>query len=108
MMRVLLLVCLIVSLVELDWERDGIFWMSSLASFLFILWTELLSRRKAQQLTTTAGVRKEDSVSSNASRCLPETYDQARQVETTDTILTGLEEVTLVRNNLDQSHVVWK
>jgi hypothetical protein len=39
--RVLLLVCLIVSLVELDWERYRIYLLSSIASLLFVLGSEL-------------------------------------------------------------------
>jgi hypothetical protein len=39
--RVLLLVCLIVSLVELDWERYRIYLLCSIASLLFVLGTEL-------------------------------------------------------------------
>lgn len=36
MRRVLLLVCLIVSLVELDWERQRIYLLSSAASLLLV------------------------------------------------------------------------
>ena len=46
MKRVLLLVCLIVSLVQLDWERDRIYLLSSFAALLLMLWTELSRRRK--------------------------------------------------------------
>jgi len=41
MKRVLLLVWLIVSLVELDWERYRICLLSSIASLLFVLGSEL-------------------------------------------------------------------
>lgn len=52
MKRVLLLVCLIVSLVELDWERDGIYLLSSIACLLFILGSELARRRRVQRVAT--------------------------------------------------------
>ena len=48
MKRVLLLVWLIVSLVELDWERYRICLLSSLASLLFVLSSELMRRRRVQ------------------------------------------------------------
>lgn len=48
MKRVLLLVCLIISVVELDWERDRIYLLSSIASVLFVLVSELMRRRKIQ------------------------------------------------------------
>lgn len=46
MKRVLLLVFLIVSLVQLDWERDRIYLLSSFAALLLMLWTEWSRRRK--------------------------------------------------------------
>jgi hypothetical protein len=46
MKRVLLLVWLIVSLVELDWERYRIYLLSSIASLLFVLGSELKRRRR--------------------------------------------------------------
>ena len=50
MKRILLLVCLIVSLTELDLERERIFLISSLASLLLVLCTELVRRRKARRV----------------------------------------------------------
>lgn len=50
MRRVLLLVCLIVSLVELDWERGRIYLFSSVASFLLVLYSELMRRRRIQSV----------------------------------------------------------
>lgn len=46
MRRVLLLVCLIISLVELDWERDRIYLLSSLASLSLVLNGERMRLRK--------------------------------------------------------------
>ena len=66
MRRVLLLVCLIVSMVELDWERARVYFLSSLASLLLVVWSELLRLRKAQKITTAEGLRAEQMV-------LPET-----------------------------------
>ena len=50
MRRVLLLVCLIVSVVELDWERERIYLLSSVASLLLVLYGELMRRPKVQRL----------------------------------------------------------
>lgn len=52
MKRVLLLVCLIVSLVELDWERYRIYLLSSIASLLFVVGGELTRCRRVQNLAT--------------------------------------------------------
>jgi hypothetical protein len=49
MKRVLLLVWLIVSLVELDWERYPICLWSSIVSLLFVLSSELARFRRVQQ-----------------------------------------------------------
>lgn len=49
--RVLLLVLFIVSLVGLDWERDRVYLLLSLASLSLVVWTELLRRRKIQKAT---------------------------------------------------------
>jgi hypothetical protein len=46
MKRVPLLVFLIVSLVQLDWERDRIYLLSSFAALLLMLWMERSRRRK--------------------------------------------------------------
>lgn len=62
MRRVLLFVCLIVSMVELDWERDRVYFLSSLASLLLVVWTELLRRRKAQEPTAAEELRAEQMV----------------------------------------------
>jgi hypothetical protein len=49
MKRVLLLVLLIVSLVELDWERNRIYLLSSLASIALVVWSELVRRLTAER-----------------------------------------------------------
>lgn len=49
MKRVLLLVCLIVSLVELDWERDRVYLLSSIASLSLVLCAERMRRQKVQR-----------------------------------------------------------
>jgi len=46
MKRVLLLVLLIVSLVELDWERSRIYLLSAIVSMLLVVRSELVRRRK--------------------------------------------------------------
>jgi hypothetical protein len=62
MRRVLLLVCLIVSMVELDWERARVYFLSSVASLLLVVWSELLRLRKAQKTTTAEELRAEQMV----------------------------------------------
>jgi hypothetical protein len=66
MKRVLLLACLIVSLVELDWERYRIFLLSSIAFFLFVLGSELTQRRRVQQVTTEPAFKTGEGVPSEA------------------------------------------
>jgi len=58
MKRVLLLVCLIVSLVQLDWERDRVYLLSSIASVSFLLVSELIRRRKIQNVRTSTMVTR--------------------------------------------------
>jgi hypothetical protein len=64
MRRVLLLVCLIVSVVELDWERQRIYLLSSAASLLLVLYVELMPRRKVQKVPTERGFRTAQDVRS--------------------------------------------
>jgi hypothetical protein len=66
MKRVLLLACLIVSLVELDWERYRIFLLSSIAFFLFVLGSELTQRRRVQQVTAEPAFKTDEGVPSEA------------------------------------------
>jgi hypothetical protein len=66
MKRVLLLVCLIVSLVELDWERHRIYLLSSIVSLLFVLSSELAQRRRVQQVATHQAFKTGEEVSSEA------------------------------------------
>ena len=47
--RVLLLACLIVSLVQLDWERERIYLLSAIASLLLVFYSELMRRPQAQR-----------------------------------------------------------
>jgi hypothetical protein len=66
MKRVLLLVCLIVSLVELDWERYRIYLLSSMASLSFVLGSELTRRRRVQQVATERPFKTGEGVPSKA------------------------------------------
>jgi len=65
MRRVLLLVCLIVSVVELDWERQRIYLLSSIASLLLVFYSELMHRPQAQVPIETA-LKTGDEVSAEA------------------------------------------
>jgi len=49
MKRVLLLVCLIISLAELDLERARVYLLSSAVSLFLVVWSELVRRRQAQR-----------------------------------------------------------
>ena len=77
MRRVLLLVCLIVSMVELDWERARVYFLSSLASLLLVVWSELLRLRKAQKITTAEGLRAEQMVLPETRLVLPNPHDHS-------------------------------
>ena len=66
MKRVLLLVCLIVSLVELDWERNRIYLLSSIASLLFVVGSELTRRRRVQKVATERAFKTSEGAPSEA------------------------------------------
>jgi len=77
MRRVLLLVCLIVSMVELDWERARVYFLSSVGSLLLVVWSELLRLRKAQKTTTAEELRAEQMVLPEAQLVLPNPQNHA-------------------------------
>jgi hypothetical protein len=64
MRRVLLLVCLIVSVVELDWERQRIYLLSSVGSLLLVLYGELMRCRTVQRVPTERAFKTAEGVSS--------------------------------------------
>jgi hypothetical protein len=64
MKRVLLLVCLIVSLVELDWERYRIYLLCSIASLLLVLGSELMRGRSVQRVATERAFRTVECIPS--------------------------------------------
>lgn len=100
MKRVLLLVLLIVSLVELDWERDRIYLLSSLASLSLVVWTELLRRRKVQKATAVGALTTGDVASPEPClACLPHPHDRAHRLERIEPTASAKEEVALVRSN---------
>lgn len=81
--RVIMLVCLIVSVVELDWERDRIYWLSSVASLLLVVWSERLRHRKlkaAVGLPTTKPAGSSDVCLTYLSRPNDQT-DQLEKME---------------------------
>jgi hypothetical protein len=78
MRRVLLLVCLIVSVVELDWERQRIYLLSSAASLLLVLYGELMPRRKVQKVPAERGFKPPQDVPSEIYvAASPDTDNQA-------------------------------
>jgi hypothetical protein len=98
MKRVLLLACLIVSLVELDWERYRIFLWSSIAFFLFVLGSELTQRRKVQPVTTEPAFKTGEGVSSEAHvASSPHTDYQADYIENVEPISVAIAEVASCR-----------
>lgn len=96
--RVLLLVLLIVSLVELDWERDRIYLWSSLASALLMLWAELSSRRNVHRPVTANKLVPEQRVSPQTSVAyLPDQHFQPRLLGIVESAAGGAR--PLVPNN---------
>lgn len=96
--RVLLLVCLIVSLVQLDWERDRLYLLSSIASMLLILYGELTRRRKVQTVAAERafipeGISRETYASESPHPGYP-----ANQIEKGSSSAT-VEEVALIHHN---------
>jgi hypothetical protein len=83
--RVMMLVCLIVSVVELDWERDRIYLVSSLASLVLVVWSERLRRRK--QKATAAVPTTTQAGASEACLTYPShPHDQTGQLEKIDNL----------------------
>lgn len=79
MRRVSLLVLLIVSLVELDWERHRIYLFSSLVSLVLVVWSESVRRRTAEKTITAEGLTNADGVLPAA--CLPCTQNARHQAD---------------------------
>ena len=98
MKRVLLLVCLIVSLVELDWERDRIYLLSSITSLLFVLGSELTQRRRVQQVATERAFKAGEGVPSDAYVAgSPNTDYQADYFEKVEPASAAISEVASCR-----------
>jgi hypothetical protein len=97
MKRVLLLVCLIVSLVQLDWERDRVYLLSTIASLLLIVSSELMRRQKVQKAIAAGTLTSDEGVASVAYSQRPcHRTDHCEGVER-PTIATG--EVAFMRDN---------
>lgn len=100
MKRVLLLTLLIVSLVELDWERDRIYLVSSLSFLVLVVWSERVrcrtSERTAtvQELTTAEGVAAAVRVPS--ARQPHGDADRCEKIEPTAVAIRGL---VVMQNN---------
>jgi len=73
MKRILLLVCLIVSLVELDWERGRIYSLSAIASLLLVLYGELIGRRRVQRVAAEGVFTAGPGVSKDQLSCQSKT-----------------------------------
>jgi|SRR5579862_181624 len=100
MKRVLLLVCLIVSLVELDWERYRIYLLSSLACLVLLVWTEVVRRGTAEKTITPEVLTNAEGVSSVAcvayAHHAPHKMDHFQKVEPT---IAPLGEEIMMHNN---------
>lgn len=99
MRRVLLLVCLIVSTVELDWERQRIYLLSAVGSLLLVLYGELVRRRRLQGVATATGVTAGEAVSAkpiaSGSRCRDYEGDRVGY----DPRSAGVQQLALKENN---------
>jgi len=94
MKRVLLLVCLIVSLVELDWERYRIYLLSSMVSLLFVLGTELTPRSRVQQVATERAFKTGEGLPSESYVAgSPHTEDQAGHFEKVERTSAAIDDV---------------
>jgi hypothetical protein len=94
MKRILLLACLIVSLVELDWERYRIFLLCSIASFLFVLGSELTQRRRVQRVATERAFKTGEGIPSEAYVAdSPNTDDQPDYFEKVEPTAAAIGEV---------------
>lgn len=100
MKRVLLLVCLIVSLVELDWERDRIYLLSSTASLLLVLYSELMGRRKVQRVATARALKTGESDRSDS--YVPDSLARDCRADNVEKVVptsAAIQEVVLMQNN---------
>jgi len=100
MKRVLLLVLLIVSLVELDWERNRIYLLSSLASIALVVWSELVRRRTAERKLAGGSRPTAEGVSPLA--CMAYAHParhQADYFEKVEPTAAPVEEEVIMHNN---------
>lgn len=99
MRRVLLLVCLIVSVVELDWERERVYLLSSIASLLLVFYGELMRRRKVQRVAAERAFTAVKVVPQEAyvSDSVPPD-DRAHHIEN-GPLSAAKQEVVLMQNN---------
>jgi hypothetical protein len=100
MKRVFLLILLIVSLVELDWERGRIYLLSSLASLVLVVWSELARRRTAEKRINRAALPTAECVSPLA--CVADTQhatQQADHFERGESTAMPIRELVIMRNN---------
>jgi hypothetical protein len=111
MKRVLLLAWLIVSLVELDWERYRICLLSSIASLLFVLSSELTRRRRVQQVATERAFKTGEGASSEAQvASSPHNDCQANYFEKVEPTSAAIGEVASCRtteaDHLERSRIL--
>jgi hypothetical protein len=91
MKRVFLLVLLIVSLVQFDWERDRIYLASSIVSTLLVVWCERVRCHKFQEASAVEAFTTGESVSVVLANSGP-SHDQAGVV--------GVDRTTPVRRDI--------
>jgi hypothetical protein len=98
MKRILLLVCLIVSLTELDWERDRIYLMSSIASLLLVLGSERKRLRNVQNGLGRVFARGKDVSSEACAEYPPHLHDRVNRFERVEPVSTATQGVALMHN----------
>jgi hypothetical protein len=100
MKRVLLLTLLIVSLVELDWERDRIYLLFSFASLVLVVWNELVRRGTAEKTINEQGLSTAEGTSPLA--CLTHAQHAHRDAdhrEKVEPTAVPLRDLAIMHNN---------
>lgn len=107
--RVVFLVCLIVSLVELDWERGRIYLLSSIASLLFVLGSELMRLRRVRQASPERAFTTGEGLSSKLTlrpRQIPGSADYYEKVASCTTIPTTRKGLDCLTSRSGNSHII--
>ena len=100
MKRVLLLVLLIVSLVELDWERDRIYLFFSVASLALVLWSERMRHYNAAKAVAAGALTAAEGASPQPGMEYSQSCrDQTDELQAVEPGAAGAPEEVAVHNN---------